>query len=97
MTSGIDLVLDQQSMGKKNLHLMLCFVTLSMQKRDGRPLTGVSIFFVRVTRSDAPYYILHLASILKINDISYFETSDGHHCCSVVIGIANMHNRIDIL
>jgi hypothetical protein len=45
----IDLILiDQQSVGKRNLHLM----GMSMRKRDGRPITGVSTIVEKEPRSD---------------------------------------------
>jgi hypothetical protein len=53
----IDLVLIYpQSMGKRLLFLSIRW-TLSMQKRDGRPFTGVSTYFWKVPHSDMPCII----------------------------------------
>jgi hypothetical protein len=68
----IDLVLiDQQSVGKRSLHL-----TLSMQKREGRPFTSVPIIFERVPQIvPVTRYAKKRVSFSKINDISFYGTS----------------------
>jgi hypothetical protein len=76
---GIDLVLiDQQSVKKRSLHLM------EVRKRDGRQFISVNKFLKEshVVTSLAK----ERASFLKTNDsnnISLFGTPDSHHCCSI--------------
>jgi hypothetical protein len=79
----IDLVLkDQQSVGKKSLHLM---DTVNAKKR------WTTIYFcVNKFLKESHIVTRHRkerASFLKINDIidiSFFETPHCHHCCSIV-------------
>jgi hypothetical protein len=55
-----------------------------MQKRDGRPFTGVPTNFQKVPHSDT--HAKERVSFLKVNDIngiSFFGTLDCHHCLSI--------------
>jgi hypothetical protein len=68
--------------GKRSLNLM---GTVNA-KRDGRPFTGVSTNFLKVSH-EVTRLVKEHASFLKtndindINDIAFFGTPDCHHCC----------------
>jgi hypothetical protein len=78
---NIDLVLiDQQSVGKRSLHLM---DTVNAKKRWATYL-ACQQSLERESQSDRP--AIDRASCLKIkgiHDISCFGTPDCHHCCSI--------------
>jgi hypothetical protein len=82
MIQPIDLVLtDQQSVGKRSLHLM---DTVNTKKKWTTIYWRVNKFLKEshvVTR-----LVKKRVSSLKINDINdilFFGTSDCHHCCSI--------------
>jgi hypothetical protein len=79
------LSINRPSVGKRSLHLM---DTVNAKKRWTTIYWRVNKFLKEshiVTR-----FAKELVSFLKlndINDISFFGTSDCHHCCSSVVGM----------
>jgi hypothetical protein len=78
----IDLVLiDQQSVGKRRLHLM---DTINAKNRRTtiywrvNKLLKKSHLMTRITKEQASFL-----KINYINDISFFGTPDCYHCCSI--------------
>jgi hypothetical protein len=74
----IDLLINQQSVGKRSLHLT---DTVNAKKR------WTTIYW-RVNNFSKESHIVtriakERASFLKINDISLFGTPDCYHCCSI--------------
>jgi hypothetical protein len=71
-------LIDQQSVGKRTLHLM---DTVNAKKRWTTIYWRVNKFLKE--SHVVPRLAKERASVLKINDISFFGTPDWHHFCSI--------------
>jgi hypothetical protein len=66
---------------KKNFNQR--YARLDLKLRLLRRICLVGSLFLSMRKRDGRHISEERESFLKINDISFFDTPDNHHCCSI--------------